>query len=332
MMSDKIFTWTIVTPVSLLLVAAGCGPRAEGPVTTGKPQLVLRFTPRASTTYRLTTEGKRSVQFQGSLVTEANLKGGETGDTAEMTFAQEVLSVDKKGNATAKITIKELKYLAEVKDKPVLDFDSSRQRDRNSPLAKLVGQSYTIKITPTGQVAEVVDAKDIQAAVRSGTLAGSRAAALVEAEAIRERHTIAALPPADKGRLSPGGSWSDVRTYSFGLMGAKSYERVYTLKEVKRADGRSMAFVEMNAIPTTETAEELHKEQPTSDFSKMFDSRETYTGQLSLDLTAGRVETFSETLRSEWVIVDPAAGQTRDKEPDTLKMAATRLHRLEKIE
>ena len=40
-------------------------------------------------------------------------------------------------------------------------------------------------------------------------------------------------------------------------MGLKGYERVYTLKQVGKGDGRS-ALVEMKAIPSAAMAEELH--------------------------------------------------------------------------
>ena len=64
----------------------------------------------------------------------------------------------------------------------------------------------------------------------------------------------------------------------------------------------------------------------------MFDSTQGYTGQLKLDLTNSKVEKYLEKLQLEWIIVDPSAEQKGDTEPDTLKMAATRLYSLEKID
>lgn len=342
--------------VICLLILAGCAPPVEKPVVTEvKPEepvitkveleeeipkppevevttLALRFTPQDSTTYKVITEGQRSVQFMGDLAKDTALKGGQTGNKVEMVFTQQIQSVDDKGNAVAKITIKGLKYLAKVKDDTVLDFDSSREGDQNNPLAKLIGQSYTMEIAPAGQVAAVIDIKEAQAAVRGGTSAHKRASALLEPNAIKERHTISALPVADKSRLHAGDTWSSIKDFSFGLMGTKSYERIYTLKEVEDAGSRQIAIVEMNAIPTSETAEQLHKEQATSDFSKMFDSTQAYTGQLKLDLTGSKVEKYLEELQLEWIIVDPSAKQQGDKEPDTLKMVVTRLYSLEKID
>jgi len=115
-------------------------------------------------------------------------------------------------------------------------------------------------------------------------------------------------------------------------MGSKSYERIYELKEIKDADERRTAIVEMSVVPSSEKAKELHKEQVISFFSQMFDNPiETYTGQLKLDLTAGNVEQYLEEFRSEWVTVDTMPGK-ESEEPDTLRMGAIRLYRIERID
>ncbi|MHC4497675.1 MAG: hypothetical protein ACYS21_01020, partial [Planctomycetota bacterium] len=332
--------------ICLLVAAAGCAP--SGPETdtgTGKPvkltpgaptgeavTLSLKFTPEDLTTYRLTTDRWRSVRFEGSVPKESTLKGGTSGDTVTMTFTQQVKSLNDRGNAVAEITIKELKYLAKEKDNVFLDFDSARERGRNNPLAKLIGQSYTIELTPSGRVERVIDAGPAQNRAVGVTSIHTRALALVEPETIRERHTIPAMPGSDKNQIRVGDDWSDIKTVSFGLMGLKSYERIYVLKEVKGKDRKRVAVVEMSAIPTSEKAEELHAEQPTSTFSKMFDNVETYKGQLKLDLTSGQVEEYVEELNSEWVVVDPAGTGDSDRAPSALKMTATRLYDLRRID
>jgi hypothetical protein len=115
-------------------------------------------------------------------------------------------------------------------------------------------------------------------------------------------------------------------------MGSKSYERIYELKEIKDADERRTAIIEMSVVPSSEKAMELHKEQVISFFSQMFDNPiEIYTGQLKLDLTAGKVEQYLEEFRSEWVAVDTMPGK-ESEEPDTLRMGAVRLYRFERID
>jgi len=356
MVLKKIFRCLAVIVICSMLLTAGCAPEAkeiakpqvkpeeEKPtvvVETAKPEvkpedetpaveLALKFAAGDSTTYKSTIQAQRSIRWEGPLPNEGAFKGGQTSSSVEITFARQIQSVDENGNAVAKITIKALKYLSVIKDNPALDFDSSRAKDQNHFLAKLIGQSYTIEITPAGQVSKVVDVSQAQAALRGVSSADKTALALISPDAIKERHTIDAMPAADKKRLRTGDNWNGLKTFSFGLMGSKSYERIYTLKEVKEAGSRRIAVIEMKAAPTTEMAEQLHQQQTISSFSKMFDNTETFTGQLELDLNTGKVENCFEKLESEWIAVEPMAGQKADKDPAVLKMTAVRLYRLEK--
>ena len=314
--------------ICLLFLTSGC----TTPLTKETATLALKFTPQDSTTYKITTQAEKSVKWVGRSLGKSNFKDGRTGTKIEMIFTQQIQSIDDKGNAIAKITIEGLKYLSMIKENPVLDFDSFREKDRNNPLAKLIGQSYTIKITPAGKVLKVVDVKEAQAAVRGSSSANKTALRMLSVNAIKERHEISALPGADKNQLRTGDNWSSIKSLSFGLMGPKSYEKIYTLKEIKKPDNQQIAVVEMNAIPTSEMAEQLYKEQATNDLIKMFDNTETYTGLLKLNLTAGKVEKWFEELRSEWVIIDPSAKQQDDSEPAALKMGVTRISSLEKID
>jgi len=348
--SDKISSFVAGAVVCVLLLTAGCAhltaetAKSKGePKETIKPkiepeeqkptvQLAMRFTPQDSTTYRVIMEGEKGGEWKGALPSKPSVfKGGHTGNRIEMTFTEQIQSTDDKGNAVAKITIKKLEYLAKVRDQAVLDFDSSREEDRNSALSSLIGQSYTIEITASGQVSKVIDVSGARAAVRDSSSAGKRATALLSANAIKERHTIPALPVTNKSQLRPGDNWSNINTFFFDMMGSKSYERIYTLQEIKDTDGRRVAIAEMKAVPSAEMAKQLHKEQATSFFAQMFDNTETYTGQLKFDLTTGKVEKCVEELRSEWLAVDPSAGQG-DKKPDALRLTATRLYYIERID
>ncbi|MDH4241536.1 MAG: DUF6263 family protein, partial [Phycisphaerae bacterium] len=256
-----------------------------------------------------------------------------TSSRIEMTFTQQIQSTDEKGNAVAKITIKSLKHLSIIRDNPAMDFDSSREKDQNNALAKLIGQSYTIEITPAGSVTKVIDANQAQEAVKGTSPATKTALAMLTDDAIIERHTIPAMPAKDKNKLRKGDNWNSLKSFSFGLMGSKTYQRTYTLKDVADKDNRRIALVEMKAGPTTEMAEKLHKEKEIGDFSKMFENTETYTGRLEVDLTAGKIEKCVETLESEWIAVEPMAGEiNKEKEPAVLTMTANRLYSLEKTD
>ena len=293
-------------------------------------RLALRFATEDSTTYRVALENEKSVQWEGGAKRPEGFRGGHTGNKMEMTFAQQIQSVDDQGNATAKITIKALKYQATVKNNVTLDFDSSRQEDLSSPLSKLIGQSYTIEITPAGQVSKVSDTDAALAAVKGTSLANNVAIRLLSADAVKEQHTIRALPAAGENQLRAGDNWSSMKKVSFELMGAKSYEKVYTLKEIQDMDNRRVAVAEMEAFPSAGDAKQLQKEQTTDVFSKMFDNIETYTGELRLNLTDGKVEQCSEKLLVEWFIVNP--NPKPDEPPAALRMAATRLYSIERID
>ena len=326
--------------ICALLLTVGCAELAE---ETTKPKvepeeqkptvkLALKFTPEDLTAYKLTTERERGVIWEGPLINKPrSFVGGHSGNRIEMTFTQRIQNVNDEGNAVAKITIKGLKYLTKVKDNIILDFDSSREKDRNSPLGKLIGQSYTIEITASGEVSKIIDVSGARTAVGDAS-SSQRAARLLSTAVIKEQHTIPALPGAERNQLRTGESWSNIKTFSFGPLGSKSYERIYELKEIKDTDKRRTAIVEMSVVPSSEKAKELHKEQVISFFSQMFDNPvETYTGQLKLDLTSGKIEQYFEEFRSEWIAVNPMASE-KDKEPDILRMSATRLYHIERID
>jgi hypothetical protein len=294
-------------------------------------QLALKFAVDDLTTYKVIIEMQKSVKWEGPLPDKPfAFKGGSTGNRVEMTFTQRIQGIDDKGNAVAQIAVKELKYLGKVKDNVVLDFDSSREKDANNPLFKLVGQSYTIEVSPAGQVLRVIDVSGAQAAVGGSSSSNKTASALLSTDVIKERHTIPGLPAADKNQLHAGDNWSSVKAFSFDMMGSKSYEKIYTLKDVKQVNNRQIAVAEMKAVPSSAMAEELHKDQASGAFTKMFDNTEAYSGQLKLDLTTGKVQEYFEKLRTEWIMVDPKPEP--NKEPAALKMAATRLYSIEKID
>ena len=337
----KLSRWLTSAVVCSLLLAAGCAPAGKeatkpevkvekqiSKAKTGKvATIALKFSPQDSTTYRVIIEAERGIKWEGSVPEEPTFKGGRNYDRREMTFSQEIQSIDDKGNAIAKITIKEIKYSSVVKDSSVFEFDTSKPKDPNHPLAMLIGQSYTIKIAPTGEVIGVIDTKEAETAARKGSVIPSTALKLLNPETIKERHGALLLPATDKNQLHIGGNWSNTRTFSFGMMGSESYEKIYTLNNIKNQDNRQVAIIEMNAIPASETP----KEQATK-FSKRSDKTKTYTGELELDLTAGKVKKYLEKLQQEWITDFPSDEQKTAQGPVILTMSATRLYSIEKID
>jgi hypothetical protein len=334
----KIFGFAVTAVICILLMALGCADHDEDTIQTKvKPQEqkptvkpALKSAPADRITYKVTTDRERGVIWEGPLKNKPkSFVGGHSGNKIEMTFTRQTKSVDAEGSAVVKITINALKYSAKVRDKIVLDFDSSRKEEQDNPLSKLIGQSYTIELTASGEVSKVIDANDARAAVAGSGISNARATQLLSTQAITEQHSIPALPDVDNGQLIPGKTWSDIKTFSFGPMGAKSFERIYEIKQIIETDGRRIVIVQMNAVPSTAKAKEFYKEQSTGVFSSMFDNTETYTGRLRLDLTSGQIEKYTEEFRSDWVAVDPLATK-QETEPDMLRMSATRIHRIER--
>ena len=323
MIVRRITDYLAAPVICLLVLVAGCADR-----------FALKFAPEDITTYRVITERERSIEFEGAISEDKTFEGGRTGSKIEITFTQQIQDVDDKGNAVALITINELKHLAKEKDVVKADFDSSREKDRHSPLARLIGQSYKIKISPAGEVVGVVDIQEARAAVMGRAPANKTALALLNPEVIKVRHTILTLPPAGRNEAGKGDTWNSVKNFDLGLMGLETYERIYTLKEVKNIGGHRIGTVTMNAIPSSEMAEQLHKEGRPASFPDIFGGTKTYTytGELNLDLTTGKVERCFEKLQVERVIIDPSAKPGDDKEPDVMKMGVIRLYSLERID
>ncbi len=328
-------------------------PEPSGPAV----ELVLKFVPERATTYRITTEYQRSIEWKGSPSAKPKpgvFTDGRTGNHIELTFEQRVMKVQDDGNALLEITIKGLKYVREVENKVVLSFDSSKPEDSENPLAVLIGKGYQVKMSPKGQVVEIANVEPARQAMLGGLPGQNVALRLLSDNEIRDRHEIVALSALKDPQVRPGQTWSSVRTFSFDDLGAKSYERVYTLKQAGRvglappepvgtkvggasptlrsptanAEGR-LAVVEMKAIPSAALAEELHKRQRANPLARMSDNADSYQGRLVLDLDSGQVREYGEEMRNEWIIADPASveGQLA-----ALRMAAWRLQRLERVQ
>lgn len=307
--------------------------KVEPKKDTPTVQLTLKFTAQDSTTYKVTTVGEKTVSWEGPTESKPDaFKGGSTGNRIEITFTQKIQSIDDKGNAVARITIKDLKYSAVVKDNTVMEFDSSIEKDQNSPFYKLIGQSYTIELSPAGQVSKIIEVNKALSAVKGTSTTHKTAATLLLPRVIKERHSIPGLPAADKNKIRTEEKWSNTRAFDFGMLGTKSFERIYTLKEIKDSDSGPVAIAVMKAIPSTDMAGQLHKEQTSGLLSRMFDSTDSYTGELKLDLKTGKVKQYLEELKSQWVAIDLAGGQQGNKTPAALRMTATRIYLFEKID
>jgi hypothetical protein len=311
--------------------------------------LTLKFVPGQAATYKVTTENQKSIEWKGSPTARPEqFTDGRLGHHVEITFEQRVRQVQEDGNAVLEITIQGLKYVGESANKIVLDFDSARPADAGNPLAKLVGKSYQVKMSPRGQVVGVSNVGPARQAVQ-GSLPGNNVAQkLLSDDEIRNRHEIVALSALKDPAVHPGQTWSNIKVFSFDELGAKTYERVYTLKQVGSGQlsvpgsapstanrplptdnlaGRQ-AVVEMKGIPSAAKAAELYQQRAGNPFAGMSDNADSYQGRLVFDLDSGQVREYGEQMQNEWIIFDPSSGQ----DPAAIRMAARRLYQLEQVQ
>ena len=320
--------------IGLLLAACGCRSESQSvsrvPAEPAAVDLTLRFSPGPAGTYTAVVEQGKGVFWQGA--ESAKPKGFEDGRTdnrTEMTFGQEVLSVDPAGDAVVRITITALKYFSRVHNKVSVDFDSARQADQDNLLAGLIGQSYQIKLSREGEVAGIVEATQARSAIPAGSPAYQIAERMLSDDGIRERHIIAALAALPEDQVRPGQSWSSEKSFSFSWMGSKSFERIYTLRDVSGGGGERLATIEMKAIPALGQPQQqgLPAMGP---FAGAFDNTSNYDGRCVFELANGRVRECTEQMRSEWVMMDPEAVQ-KGSVPGAVKMTASWSRRLELV-
>ena len=194
-----------------------------------------------------------------------------------------------------------------------------------------LGKSYRIHIAPNGK-ATTVDAKAVRSTLTSGYDARILES-LFRDKAIADRHEILALPDTEASELKVGDSWSRLKGSHPKLLIPKSFEKIYTLKGVKTKGGRNVAIIEMDAIESAIAAPDAPKGGGMGFFGNVFDPTETLTGQMTLDLDAGKVTSYKEVLVGTYVALDPSqTTEKKDKDPDSLTMGFIHSISMEVIE
>ena len=307
----------IICVCVIAAVLTGCVPNAE-----------MKLTPAAKsvTTYKVVTGQSKDYQFIQPSINKT--KERHTGGDIEMVFTQEIESVDAQGNAVANITIKQLKHTST--DGQGKESVVDTEKDKTSPITKLIGQSYKIKFAPNGSV-EVVDATAAREAVKGGVdekIAGK----ILSDEEIARRHQVMALLDA-KGTYKKGDKWSSVAASPAGMLRSKSFEKVYTLSDIKQDNKQTIATVEMNAVPSSKRVEGAsEKDSGMGMFANMFDEKDTYTGKMIINLTTGQIKSYEEVLKAQWVAAESSEEQKSDKGPDQLTMGFTYKYSIERID
>lgn len=300
-MSGKLTSVLIAAGVFSMLLVTGCRQSAD---------LSLKFSPDRTSSYQSTTEVTKLFRFDQPNLDK--LKEEQSMNLVKMNFTQTIQDIDAEGNATALITIQDLKVDITSKNESQLSFDSQNEADRNAPLAALLGQSYTIQISPTGHVT-LLDAKDALATV-TAPFDHKMANGIFDARAVSKRHQVAIMPEDAANALSVKDSWDKVVPSPPGLLAPKSYKKTYTLTAI---DG-DIAKIEMTAGISGEGPSDSGSSMGI--FAKMFDNKDDYNGTAKINLTSGDVISFKETLISTYVAQEMPGGGDPEKGPDVLTM------------
>ncbi|MBN1787104.1 MAG: hypothetical protein JW806_01770 [Sedimentisphaerales bacterium] len=305
----------------LLSISAGCGPAVK---------MGLNLAPQSEATYKVITKFGKDYSFVQPSINKT--KERHTAVVLETVFVQNVESIDAEGNITAKITIKDIKYFTEDADGQKGMFDSYSDDLESNPVFKMLGKSYEVKLTPNGQVIGV-DVAEAKESVTGDDFARRFCDKFLSEKEVRTRHQVLALMNAGQKLYKKGDKWSVVVPGPEGMLRPKSFEKTYTLTDVKTQGEDEIAVVDMVAVTSSKRADGVAEDDAKMNFfSKMFDETDHYTGQMKLNLTTGQIDSYQESLKAEWVAIEPSSKQPSDKGPDQLTMSLWRMYSIEKVE
>jgi hypothetical protein len=350
MMTNSIFRCVVVAGICCSVFMWGCEQKVQSGGTEAKPlaqapapvkapaqapakgqeKIALRSAIGDLATYKITTQARRGTKWQGPVPDKAVFEENFNEERVEMVLKQRIESVDPNGIAVALVTIDGIKCRYSNKNTTSVDFDSSRSSDASNPIMKLIGQTYLIEFSPSNNISAVDDLPNAMLTMKDGTPSGDAGVSILYPEAIMERHGAMQLPEPGREMLKPGEKWKRIKTFAFGKMGLKSYEKIYTLKELRDANGRKIAVIDMSTIPASEVEPKYRGQQAEVDVPKTFDTNDSYTGSGEFDLKAGRIENYHEDLEASWVVALPTK-QGDTGEPVVLKMSATRIYSIERV-
>lgn len=289
--------------VSGMLLLSGCGA----------PKLALQYQTGQTAQYEHNSQLIKDFKFEQPALNKATEEQTRTDLT--VCYEQKIADVAADGSATATVTVKSIACKVTNKNEMRYEFDSRDEKFKTDTLNSLIGQSYTMTLMANGKAA-VKDAAAIRAVAVTGE--GQRIAQRLFAadESILERHRVA-LP--EKGGES---AWSVVLPSPPGMLAPKTFEKVYTLSDVKAENGKKVAVVSMKAKESMASVPGAESASSMGIMAKMFENDNDYTGAIEVDMTAGRLLDYHESLISTYIAQEQQKNAP-DKGPDTLMMRLT---------
>ncbi|MCF7975255.1 MAG: hypothetical protein K9N55_15680 [Phycisphaerae bacterium] len=299
---------------------------AMAPVTqveTSVPKLTLLYQVGQRTTYCLSSEVTRSVQFEGIRPDDETLgvyASAVTGALTDVTWCQTVQGVDPNGQSLLRIELNGLTYKAYRAGELVVDYDSTRDENETTALEDVPGLTYEVRVDARGHVVQVMGQDEALAGLDKDKPHFTSARRLVSKEVIQARHSIEALHGAPD-RAVKDAAWSTRQSFAFGQLGGKQFNKTYTC--LGTTQGSSLVEIRMAGILTLDKSlsSVTSKTLP-------FSSEDQYAGTLILETRTGQVKTYHETLAVDWTFVDPAS--MKEAEPRKGHMTARQAFLLER--
>ncbi len=342
-MSARMLIGIAVCGIFLLISGAGCEPSVEKPafepkageekprfkpaVKSAEPAvLALKFAEGDINRYKSASGTSKDYSYEQPSKQES--KNEHSGVQTEVIFTQQIKHVGEDGSAIAEIKIEGLKYYSMVSKEVKFDFDSSRTGSGSEPLARLIGQNYTIRMLPDGTV-KLVDAAKARTVVREG-LAAKIAERLLGEKLVEARHSIPALLGRSETSVKSGQQWSVIEKGPEGMLQAREYNKAYRFADIKQEKGQRIAVVRMQA----NDVKMMDKDGKSVNFFKdIFKGAENYTGQgeLIFNLDTGKVNKSSEKLEASWMATDPDYDEEGGAGPDVLLMSFTQSRSFERL-
>ena len=334
--------WHVLVAMFLAIGLFGCSPLPrqgagpEPPAVPAEPNeaaaqsekitLSLDFEAGTKTRYQVTTEAVTAMESPKTAVQDnaSTAPYPKLSESSEVVFTQEILGPlpEDTNTVVALITIDQVKYMRKSTGQPDLAFDSQESADQNSPFAKLIGQTYTIEISPLGYVPGIFNLRPARLAVRGPTPAHAAALEMVSPQAIFPRHGFFSLPGPDVGSLAVGDRWRGMQQYTLrapgmdmNRLGTHRFEKIYRLQRVKQQPMGTVAEVVFEGSPLPKrTQDGRPAEVPFLSCS--------YLGGGEFNLNAGRVEGYMEYLEVRMPL--PETGMPSDKDTEGRIVVATR--------
>lgn len=334
--------WHVLVAIFLAIGLFGCSPQtrqgagSKPPAVPSEPNeaaaqpekiaLFLEFEPGTKIRYQVTTEAIITMEGPETAVQNNALTAPfpKVSELSEVVFTQEILGPlpEDTNMVVALITIDQVSYVRRSSGQPDLAFDSQKSADHNSPFAKLIGQTYTIEISPLGYVPGVFNLRPARLAVRGPTPAHAAALEMLSPPAIFPRHGYFSLPGPDVGSLAVGGRWRGVQQLTLkapgtdiNRLGTHRFDKIYRLQSVKKQPVGTVAEVIFEGSP-------IPRRTPDGRPADVPFLSCSYLGGGEFNLDAGRVESYMERLEVRMPL--PAAGSAPAEGPESRIVIATR--------